>query len=221
MSVPFIRPYETRDWDAGLNVFFTTIDSGVDFEPARTIGSYLWFKVYVLITPSTCFILDDGTGRAVGYMIGTPSTTHLAEQWREKLVPMLDPKLVPKPEDLTGDEMMDRDDVWNMRRAVYTAEFDLLQSTPHLLEQYPAHLHVNILPEFQGKGYGKMLMDVFIQKLQQLGVGGVHLGMVGSNEGARRFYERLGFQLCDEVLDDGDSGEVGRQGPALCLVKRL
>jgi RimJ/RimL family protein N-acetyltransferase len=64
-------------------------------------------------------------------------------------------------------------------------------------------------------------MDTFLKKLQELGVGGVHLGMVASNAGARRFYERLGFQLCDGVLDDGASGELGRKGDAVCLVKQL
>ncbi|KAF2786601.1 GCN5-related N-acetyltransferas-like protein [Melanomma pulvis-pyrius CBS 109.77] len=221
MSGLFIRPYEARDWDAGLHIFFTTIDSSVNFEPARTIGSYIWFKSYVLLTPGTCFVLDDGTGRAVGYIIGTASTNHLIERWKEVLVPMVDPKLVPKPEVSTGDAMMERDDVRELRGAVYAAQCNMLESTPHLLEQYPAHLHINVLPEFQSSGFGRRLMDTFLQKLRDLGSGGVHLGMVASNANARRFYERLGFQLCDGVLDDGESGEVGRQGHAICLVKKL
>jgi ribosomal protein S18 acetylase RimI-like enzyme len=221
MSSPFIRPYVVHDWDDGLNIFFTTIDNSVNFEPARTIGSYIWFKAYVLLTPSTCFILDDGMGRAVGYVIGTPSTTHLIERWKEVLVPMVDPKLVPKPGIVTGDAMMEREDVKSLRKAVYAAECNMLQPTPHLLDQYPAHLHINVLPEFQGNGFGKKLMDTFLKKLQELGVGGVHLGMVASNAGARRFYECLGFQLCDGVLDDGASGELGRKGDAVCLVKQL
>jgi ribosomal protein S18 acetylase RimI-like enzyme len=64
-------------------------------------------------------------------------------------------------------------------------------------------------------------MDAFLAKVKGFGAKGVHLGMVASNTGAQRFYERLGFEVCKEVLDGGKSGEVGRDGDALCMVKSL
>lgn len=97
----------------------------------------------------------------------------------------------------------------------------MLQSKPDLLEKYPAHLHVDILPGYTGKGWGKLMMDKFLAKIKEFGVSGVHLGMVRTNDGARRFYEGLGFQICGDVLDNGKSGEVGRQGDAICLMKAL
>lgn len=97
----------------------------------------------------------------------------------------------------------------------------MLLSHASLLSKYPAHLHINILPEFTGLGWGQKLMSAFLPAVKGLGAGGVHLGMVASNDGARRFYERLGFELCGEVLDGGESGEAGRDGGAKCLVKSL
>lgn len=175
----------------------------------------------MLLSPATCFILDDGAGRAVGYIIGTPSTTQFIEKWKKDFIPTVDDQIVPKPDASTEDELMNRDNVKDLRKSVYSGECSMLQSSPDLLEKYPAHLHVDILPEFQNKGHGKKLIDTFLHNIQELEAGGVHLGMLASNENARRFYERLGFQLCDAVLDDGDSGEVGRHGHAICLVKRL
>lgn len=192
----------------------------MDFEPARTIGSYLWFKSYVMLSPSTCFVLDNGSGLAVGYIIGTPSTTNFARRWEDVLIPIVDPKLVPRP--VAGQEDQNEPElVRGLKTALYGAECSMLQSKSDLLARYPAHLHVDILPDYQRRGYGPQLMDTFLSKMRESGVSGVHLGMVRTNDGARRFYERLGFQLCGEVLDDGKSGEVGRDGDAICLVKSL
>lgn len=90
-----------------------------------------------------------------------------------------------------------------------------------VLSVYPAHLHINVLPGFTGKGWGAKMVEVFLGAIKSAGARGVHLGMVRTNDGARRFYERLGFRLCEEVLDGGESGEKGRHGGALCLVKNL
>jgi ribosomal protein S18 acetylase RimI-like enzyme len=97
----------------------------------------------------------------------------------------------------------------------------MLQEKPEMLAKYPAHLHIDILPDYQRQHYGPKLIDTFFYKMKVLGVPGVHLGMVQTNIGAKRFYERLGFQLCDEVLDKGESGEVGRNGVAICLVRNV
>ncbi|KAF2687621.1 GCN5-related N-acetyltransferas-like protein [Lentithecium fluviatile CBS 122367] len=222
---PFIRPYAPTDFSKGLHIFFTTLEPTLDFEPARTIGSYLWYKAYVLLTPSTCFILDDGTGRAVGYIIGTPDTTTFSQRWVSTFTPIVDPILVPPPNVASQDAAMEREDVRGFRKAVYAGECSMLQSStppiPDLLKQYPAHLHIDILPEYQGQGWGAKMMDIFLDCVKKAGARGVHLGMVRWNAGAKRFYERLGFQVVGEVLDGGVSGEVGVHGDAICLVKEL
>lgn len=166
-------------------------------------------------------MLDDGTGRAVGYIIGTPDTAAFAQRWRDAFAPIVDPKLVPRPDDPTDDARMQREDVRAMRAAVYGGHCSMLQNVPGALAQYPAHLHVDVLPDYQGRGWGNALMDAFLRCVKGMGAGGVHLGMVRGNDGARRFYERLGFAVCGEVLDGGVSGEVGREGEAICLVKAL
>lgn len=92
---------------------------------------------------------------------------------------------------------------------------------PSLLHLYPAHFHIDILPEYQGKGWGGAMLAMWLQCVKGLGAEGVHLGMVRGNAGARRFYERSGFRLCGEVLDGGVSGETGRQGDAVCLMRSI
>ena len=61
------------------------------------------------------------------------------------------------------------------------------------LADYPAHLHIDLLPELQGLGFGRRLIDTLRAALAARGVAAVHLGMDAANTGARAFYARLGF----------------------------
>ncbi|KAG9190144.1 hypothetical protein G6011_08232 [Alternaria panax] len=216
---PFVRLYNaSTDFEDGLHVFLKTIQPGLDWEPARTVGSYLWYRAYVNVAPETCYVLDDGTGRVVGYCIGATDTTSFAQRWRDVFTPTIDPKLVPRHKIQTGDPQMEGSDVKHFRKAVYEADCSMLHPWPQMLEQYPAHLHIDILPEYQGKGWGKVLIQTLLGTFKSKGAKGVHLDMVQSNTGARAFYNRIGFQICPQILDDGASGQPGIDGIVVTLV---
>jgi GNAT superfamily N-acetyltransferase len=69
-----------------------------------------------------------------------------------------------------------------------------------LLADYPAHMHINILPEAQGLGWGRRMIDVQLAALKAHGVSGVHLGVLPANKPAMTFYRHLGF---DDISRDG------------------
>ncbi|KAF2008530.1 GCN5-related N-acetyltransferas-like protein [Aaosphaeria arxii CBS 175.79] len=220
MSDPFVRPYDpAKDFEACILIFNTTIDKTLDFEPARTIGSHIWCRPYLLLSPRSCFVLDDGNGLAVGYIIGTPDTLAFAAKWKSDFLPTVDansfthdgPPLTPEKSALVD----------GLKHSLYEAECSDIIARPDILAGYPAHLHIDIEPAFQGRGFGALLVARFLKGLREEGAAGVHLGMVRWNEGAKRFYERLGFATCKEVLDGGVSGETGRKGDAVCLVLRV
>ena len=109
-----------------------------------------------------------------------------------------------------------------LRHILYSPEGMLHQDFPELLHKYPGHLHIDILPAYQRKGYGRKLMDRFCEKLRQAGGKGVHLIMAGDNVDAERFYGRVGFGRFPEVLDGGSSGEEGRDvNKSMWLIKVL
>ncbi len=60
--------------------------------------------------------------------------------------------------------------------------------------KYPAHLHIDILPEYQGKGYGTKLVKALLYELKRENIKGIMLTADYENTGAVRFYERLGFK---------------------------
>lgn len=74
---------------------------------------------------------------------------------------------------------------------------------------YPAHLHIDLLPEYQRMGHGRELMRAFLDALRDKGVPAVHLSMVTENTPARAFYDRLGFHEIP-VPDAGILTYLGR-----------
>jgi len=85
---------------------------------------------------------------------------------------------------------------------------------------YPAELHINLLPAWQGRGLGGRLMKAFLDGLRAEGVRGVFLQTSDRNLKAVPFYERLGFVL----LRAGEPGEgLWKGAPArdLLYAKRL
>lgn len=166
-------------------------------------------------------MLDDGTGRVVGYCIGTADTTSFAQQWLDVFAPGVDAKLVPRPETQTDDPLMERDDIRHFRGAVYKADCSMLREWPQTLQLYPAHMHIDILPEHQRKGYGTVLINAFFDAVKARGAAGVHLDMVQTNTTGLAFYTRIGFGVCEQVLDGGASGKTGVNGIVMTLVKSL
>jgi ribosomal-protein-alanine N-acetyltransferase len=59
------------------------------------------------------------------------------------------------------------------------------------------HAHLNLLavrPPWQRGGIGRHLVGWLEESALVAGIGAIHLELRASNRGARRFYERLGFQ---------------------------
>ena len=67
-------------------------------------------------------------------------------------------------------------------------------------EDFPAHLHIDILDEYQNQGFGAKLMDALFTELKRRNVKGVMLQADIHNEGAVRFYKRLGFKMLSTKL---------------------
>ncbi len=90
-----------------------------------------------------------------------------------------------------------------------TNYLDLIRLQPHLslfedlFAQFPAHLHINFLPDFQGKGLGSKLLLAFEAELAGRNIAGVHI-MTSSKSRNVAFYRRLGFTFeCERESKDG------------------
>ena len=61
-----------------------------------TITPYIWCVPYLRLRPSHCFVVDDGGGDAVGYILCAPNTASFVGDYKSKYIPVLeslDPRL--------------------------------------------------------------------------------------------------------------------------------
>lgn len=132
-------------------------------EAARAAFRERWLGRYLTHDPAFAFLAQDGSGRIVGYIVGTVD----------------DPAQTPR-----------------------FADIPYFAALSAQTERYPAHLHVNISPEFRNRGIGGRLIDCFIANAEAAGAAGVH---VVTSAGAANviFYNRKGFE---EVARAGTGG---------------
>jgi ribosomal protein S18 acetylase RimI-like enzyme len=182
---PIIRSYRKQDLDAVYDICVRTADNGTDARShtsSDTLVGDVYAAPYVTLEPEHAHILDDGTGRAVGYIVGTADTERFVRRLRAEWIPVVAgryPEGDPRDADLL--------------RRLHHPEW-MLQPA---LSGYPAHLHIDLLPAWQGRGFGRGLMEAFLSGLRAAGVRGVHLGISPENTAARAFYDRLGFKALD------------------------
>ncbi|MEV0171709.1 GNAT family N-acetyltransferase [Streptomyces sp. NPDC050803] len=198
-----IRPYRPADLPALDDICIRTAHNGEDSRPFyRDPGVFpaAFAAPYVHLEPELAFVLDDGEGEAVGYILGTADTPRFAADFRTKWLPSVADRY-PEPEGPPGTGTPDETIAW----LLHHPERMVL---PELLA-YPAHLHIDLLPDWQGKGHGRALMRTFLQALQDAGVPAVHLAMATANTRARAFYDRMGFHEI-EVPEPGAATFLGR-----------
>ena len=214
-SQAYVRQYNPdTDLTNVVHVFRETADNSLKVEPIWTVGSFIWCRPYLQLSPSTCFVVDDGHGRAVGYILGAPDTANFCDNWLAMYVPAMEKELnsLPLMDAQSEDEerrlATRRDTLVNLirsdpRKLIYGSYAEQLQS-------YLGHLHIDILPSHQRQGFGRKLIGAWKSAAKAEGCTGAYLGMVASNDDARRFYDAIGFKRLPQVLDEGVSGELGR-----------
>lgn len=60
-------------------------------------------------------------------------------------------------------------------------------------ERWPAHLHIDLLPEARGQGVGGALMRRWLATLRERGIPGCHLETMAENAAAVSFFASCGF----------------------------
>ncbi|MGO8264004.1 GNAT family N-acetyltransferase, partial [Rhizobium ruizarguesonis] len=104
-------------------------------------------------------------GRPVGYVVGVPDTGGFDKDLQTNWWPFVRQQVAGlAPTRLRDADVMER--IQNPRSV-----------TAWLQNQYPAHLHINILPGLQASGCGRRMIDTELQALLNRGVGAVHLGV--------------------------------------------
>jgi ribosomal protein S18 acetylase RimI-like enzyme len=179
-----IRPYRPEDRDALYDICMRTGDAGGDARGLyqdQDLLPDLFAGPYAFLEPDLTFVLDDA-GRAVGYVLGTSDTARYSREVRDKWLPLVaDKHPLPGGEPGTPDAAMTE----------YLHHPELIGHPA--VADYPAHLHIDLLPAHQGAGHGRALIDTFRAAAARAGAAALHLGVDPANHRARAFYDHLGF----------------------------
>jgi GNAT superfamily N-acetyltransferase len=70
---------------------------------------------------------------------------------------------------------------------------DDLDDLYDLARRFPSHLHIDLLPRRQGRGFGRRLIETLVASLRARGSPGLHLLVGYGNPRAAGFYRHLGF----------------------------
>ncbi len=172
-----IRPYESKDKE---NVRFVCLNSEGPCKSSKrgiNFGLAVYCDYYIEKEPHNCFVAADESDKAVGYII-------CAEDF-DKFYPVF------------LDEYYTRIKKWEFKRR----RSALRSVIPHekYKEEYPAHLHIDVLPEYQRMGLGHKMTDALLAHLKEKGVKGLMLTTWIKNEKGRGFYDKYGFTLLAEM----------------------
>ncbi|MFF9687876.1 GNAT family N-acetyltransferase [Streptomyces sp. NPDC014623] len=185
----YVRPYRPADRKDLADVCVRTADNGGDSThlcPDPGLMPALFAEPYAHLEPELVLVLDDGSGRAVGHVLGTADTRRFVDAFRTVWLPLVTDRFPEaEGEAETPTETM---------TALLHRPGRMILPEP---DDHPAHLHIDLLPPWRRKGYGRELMNAFLDALHRKGVRAVHLSMLTANTPARAFCDRLGFRVVD------------------------
>ena len=182
--MPHIRPFRTGDEAAVADICLKTADVGADATGVFDDDA-IWAEIFVLPYvhrhPDLAFVVEADDGRVVGYIVCAPDTNAFEEWFHDEWWPERGAQW-PKPE---GEQ--------SRQDGTLIYAYSRRGGAEPYGEDYPAHLHIDLLPEVQGQGWGRRLIETLVDALRERGVPGLHLAASLENARAIAFYPRVGF----------------------------
>ena len=183
-----IRPYRPADIDALYQICLLTGDRGEDatahHRDPRLIG-HCFAAPYGLFEPSLAFVAEDTAGVA-GYVIGALDSQAFEKRLESYWWPQLRARYPEPPPGLSPEQ-------WTPDQRLAHFIHHPGRTSDELAARYPSHLHIDLLPRLQARGYGRQLIQTLTAALRDQGSRGVHLHVTPGNQRAVSFYQHIGF----------------------------
>lgn len=176
-----VRPVLPSDQRAVGDIAYATGffgDSARIFFPAPALFRALWVAAYFRGAGFAGFVAEVDA-QVVGYVLGAPDGGLYRAGLRRAVPDVL--AALPARGVLACLPYLGRAAVWHAPLADPA--------------RFPAHLHLNLLPEARGYRLGERLLRAHLSILAGAGVSGVQLSTTSENEAALGLYRKLGFQV--------------------------
>lgn len=190
-----VRPYQATDLD---EIVAMNLRSARHRYTDHDLVPDTLVRPYLVAEPELAYVAEDA-GRVVGYVLGTANTVAFANWWQRSWLPQ-----VAHRHPLPDHEPQTLQDHWIVR--LHTPLQWLVRDE---LADYPAHLHIGLIPGYRRRGLGRRLLAHFIDGLRERDVPALHVSYLTANVLAAAFYQRMGFRVLD-VPDTGDATCAGR-----------
>lgn len=193
-----IRPARSGDEPGAYHVCLKTGDHGRDGEPhyredPDALGR-IYVGPYLAFEPDLSVVLEDAGG-ICGYALAAFDSRAFYNRYETEWRPNLCARFAAPD----GDP-----DLWTPVQRVHQCYHRPDYFSPEPYEAYPSHLHIDLLPRAQGRGYGHRMLDEVLDALWRRGSPGAHLGVSPLNVRARGFYQRLGFRELTRIGSESD-----------------
>jgi len=187
-----VRKYRPGDRSALYEVCLRTGSDGEDasalYRDPRLLGE-VYVGPYLQFAPEFALVAEDDEGIG-GYAFGALETKAFEAACESSWWPPLRRRY---PLGAAGER--------SANAAIVRIIHDPPVAPDGLVGEFPAHLHIDLLPRFQGRGYGRAMMTTLFEALAQAGARGVHLGVSRRNTRAIGFYKHLGMSRFGETDD--------------------
>ena len=186
-----IRKYSNRDEKEVMNICYRTGYMGEDltflnlFNDTKLFAQ-LFCLYYIRYEPDNCFVaaLDN---KILGYIIGTSDT----KKQRMRFALLMPCIILFRSLFYTWWKYPE-----SFKALVYfISNGDLSNKPDNLNKNYPAHLHINILPEYQHLGVGSLLLQAFEGEMIKKNVRGIHIRTSNKNIKAIPFYMKKEYSI--------------------------
>lgn len=167
-----VRSYEPKDEKRLREICIETSGFSIKSKKDREFLYYMYNDYYTEFEPESCFVAVNDNDEAIGYILCAKDFDAYLETMNKFYIPRI-VHLGFKYNVIVHSEIF---------------AYKLLK------KNYPAHLHIDILPEYQKTGLGRKLVDELKAYLKAQEVPGVMLSVGVGNKGAIEFYKKNGFK---------------------------
>lgn len=144
----------------------------INSESKREITLLLYNKYYTRCEPENCFVLADNSDLAVGYILCAENYKRYKKSFYKNELKQL----------------------FKIKPSAVIEGISCVMGNRIFSKNYPAHMHIDILPEYQSKGYGTMLLTALTEQLKKKHISGLMLIVDSSNTNAVKFYRKNNFK---------------------------
>jgi GNAT superfamily N-acetyltransferase len=187
-----IRPYQPSDRQSVFRLGADTAFFGAPIEACmddRNLFLDAFYACYTDFEPEHAWVACAHGGEVVGFLTGCVDTRRHNRTILRRIIPRL-----------AGNILRARYHIGKRSLHYFSGLLSglLRAELPRVdLQEYPAHLHINIETAWRGHRLGQRLMEAYLGQLCALGIPAVHLNTTSLNEAACRLYEKMGFRLLD------------------------